>query len=239
MKITNRLITLIVALLATAQLSAQGSITGSVMFEGKGPRLRPIKMDADPVCSAAHSKPVIPESVVVNGNGTLKNVLISITAGLDGMKFETPTEPVILDQNGCMYSPHVWGVMAGQPVEIRNSDATLHNIHSMSKINRSFNIAMPKVVKKKMHTFDKTEDPFTIKCDVHPWMRTWAGVFAHPYFTVTDDSGSFTLENVPDGTYTVKAWHESSKRLPAQSMEITVSDGKAATLDFTFKVAAR
>ena len=129
--------------------------------------------------------------------------------------------------------------MAGQVVEIRNSDATLHNIHSQSKTNRAFNIAMPKVVKKKNYTFDKSEAPFIIKCDVHPWMRTWAGVFDHPFYAVTDDMGKFTLENVPAGTYTVTAWHESSKRLPAQTTEITVSDDQVASLDFTFKPVAR
>ena len=196
-------------------------------------------MEADPVCSAAHTKTVTSETVVVNANGTLKNVLISLTSGLEGMTFEPPTDPVILDQNGCVYSPHVWGTMTGQPVEIRNSDATLHNIHSQSKANKSFNFAMPKVVKKKTHTFSKVEEPFIIKCDVHPWMRTWVAVFDHPFFTVTDEMGVFTLENVPAGTYTVRAWHESSKRLPAQSMTVTVADGKSATLDFNFKPVAK
>ena len=239
MKITVRYITLIAALITGTQLWGQGSISGSVIFEGKGPRMRTIKMGADPVCSAAHTEPVKSEAVVVNDNGTLKNVLVSISAGLDGMKFEIPEGPVILDQKGCKYTPHVWGVMAGQTVEIRNSDATLHNIHSQSKTNKAFNFAMPKVVKKKNHTFDKSEGPFIIKCDVHPWMRTWVTVFDHPFYTVTDDTGKFTLENVPAGTYTVKAWHESSKKLPAQTMEVTVSDGEAASLDFDFTRPAR
>lgn len=227
------------AVVGSSMLWAQGTISGQVKMEGSGPRLRAIKMAADPVCSAAHTKPVYPQTVVVAEDGSLANVLISITAGLEGQTFTTPSDVVVLDQTGCVYEPHVWGVMAGQTLEIRNSDATLHNIHSQSKVNRSFNFAMPRVIKKKNQVFDKVEAPFKIKCDVHPWMATWGAVFDHPYFAVTDAAGGYSLENVPAGTYTVQAWHESSKRLPAQTQSVTVTDGAAANLDFTFTPVRR
>lgn len=235
MKITIQFMTAALLILSANVAWGQGTITGTVKFEGNAPKLRPIKMDADPVCSAAHSSAVKPETVVVNANGTLKNVLISITEGLGDASFAVPEETVVLSQKGCLYDPHVWGTMAGQKVQIRNSDATLHNVHSQSKTNKVFNVAMPKVVKKKDIVFDKVEEPFSIKCDVHPWMRTWVGVFNHPFYAVTNDSGEFTIENVPAGTYTLRAWHESSKRLPAQTLTVTVADGGSATADYSFK----
>lgn len=221
-----------IVLLTASVLWADGTIKGSVKFEGKGPRPRPLNMEADPVCAAAHAEPVHAENVIINANSTLKNVLVSIHSEISG-SFDIPTEPVVLDQKGCMYSPHVWGIMQGQTLEVRNSDATLHNIHSLSKVNRQFNLAMPKIVKKKEQVFDKVEDVFAIKCDVHPWMRTWGAVFDHPFFAVTDDQGNFEIKNVPDGTYTLRAWHES-KRLPAQTMEVTVKGGEVTQADFTF-----
>ncbi len=214
-------------------LYAGGTIKGTVSFEGRGPKPRAIKMGADPVCAAQHKEPAYSEAVIINENSTLRNVLVSIESGLGENSFAVPEEPVTLDQKGCRYEPHVWGVRAGQTVEILNSDATLHNIHSLSKVNPQFNSAMPKIVKKKTQIFKKAEDVFKIKCDVHPWMGTYVGVFDHPFFAVTNDTGGFVLPDVPAGTYTVRAWHES-KRLPAQTLTVTVKDGETAMADFTF-----
>ena len=230
--------TLSVLLLASQILLAGSDIKGRINFKGSGPKPRAIKMAADPVCKVAHSEPVYSQSVVVNENATLRYVMVSIESGLEGQTFPVPEEPVVLDQNGCMYDPHVWGAMAGQTVEIRNSDGTLHNVHSLSKVNRQFNMAMPKIIKKKNKVFDKPEDIFAIKCDVHPWMRCWVGIFSHPFYSVSDDQGDFTLKDVPAGTYTVRAWHES-KRLLAQTQTITVKEDETITLDFTFEAPTR
>ena len=218
--------------IATGLLAEGGTIKGTIHFEGAGPKLRAVKMDADPVCKASHDGPVYSETVVINDNSTLKNVLVSIEAGLEGQTFPVPEEPVVLDQTGCRYEPHVWGAMAGQPVEIRNSDRTLHNVHSLAEVNPQFNMAMPKIVRKKTRIFKKPEDVFAIKCDVHPWMRTWVGIFDHPFFATSDTGGSYIIADLPAGTYTVRAWHE---RLPAMTKEITVKEGETITLDFTFE----
>ncbi|MCH8838288.1 MAG: hypothetical protein IIA60_10915 [Candidatus Marinimicrobia bacterium] len=218
--------------IATGLLAEGGTIKGTIHFEGAGPKLRTVKMDADPVCKASHDGPVYSETVVINDNSTLKNVLVSIEAGLEGQTFPVPEEPVVLDQTGCRYEPHVWGAMAGQPVEIRNSDRTLHNVHALSVVNPQFNMAMPKIVRKKTRIFKKPEDVFAIKCDVHPWMKTWVGIFDHPFFATSDTGGSYTLADLPDGTYTIRAWHE---RLPAMTKEITIKEGETITLDFTFE----
>ena len=141
---------------------------------------------------------------------------------------------MVLDQAGCVYTPHVMGVQAGQPVKILNSDATMHNIHGLPKVNREFNFGMPKTLKEKTIKFDKSEDVFVVKCDVHPWMKSYTQVFDHPYFSVTDKNGSFSIPNVPDGTYEIVAWQEKfgSKRVLSQS--VTVKSG-SAEVNFEFK----
>ena len=141
---------------------------------------------------------------------------------------------VIIDQNGCIYSPHVMGVQAGQPVKILNSDATMHNIHGLPKVNKEFNFGMPKSLKEKTVTFNKAEDVFVIKCDVHPWMKSYTQVFDHPYFAVSGSDGTFNISNVPDGTYEAIAWQEKfgSKRVMTQN--VTVKGGDAE-LNFNFE----
>ena len=143
-----------------------------------------------------------------------------------------PSEPAVLDQKGCIYVPHVFGMMAGQELLIKNSDATLHNIHSMPKVNKEFNFAMPKVVKEKETSFGKVEEPFYIKCDVHPWMKTWVLVSDHPYYAVTDSNGDYEIKNVPAGTYEVVCWQEKFKKKVIVD-KVTVGPG-SVNKDFTF-----
>ena len=186
------------------------TLLGTVNFEGKTPKRKPLAMDADPVCGSAHKDAkALSEKFIVDKNNNLKNVLVWIHGpAVVDYKGDTLKEPAVIDQAGCVYKPHVQGIMKGQELLIKNSDATLHNIHSMAVINNQFNFAMPKVVKSKSTSFDKIEDPFYIKCDVHPWMKTWIGVFDHPFFATTDDSGYYKIENIPPGDYRVIAWHE-------------------------------
>ena len=144
-----------------------------------------------------------------------------------------PKDPAVLYQVGCVYEPHVFGMVAGQELLIKNSDATLHNIHSMPKVNKEFNFAMPRVVKKKKASFPKSEpDPFYIKCDVHPWMKTWVLVSDHPYFAVTDSNGNFSIDGIPAGTYEVVCWQEKFKKSPL-TVTVTIGTGDT-TQDFTF-----
>jgi len=211
---------------------AHGTLIGNVKYQGKVPKPRPLKMDADPVCGASHEDKVLSESFIVDENLNLKNVLV----WLKDVKYEGPTltDTAVLDQKGCVYSPHVLAVMKDQKVLIKNSDATLHNIHSMAEKNEQFNFAMPKVVKEKETVFKSVEEPFYIKCDVHPWMKSWVLVQDHPYFSVTDEEGNFTIENIPPGTYEVVAWQEkfTMKRSITQTVEI--KDSSKTTADFVF-----
>ena len=207
-----------------------GTLKGHVKYSGKAPKKKKLRMDADPVCGSSHSSPVYSENFKMAADGSMEDALVwlknvSYTGG-------TPSSPAILDQKGCIYMPHVFGMMAGQDLLIKNSDATLHNIHSMPKKNKEFNFAMPKVVKTKKAKFDSSEDPFYIKCDVHPWMKTWVLVSDHPYFAVTDSDGKYEIKGVPAGTYEVVCWQEKFKK-KAIVETITVGDGEV-TKNFTF-----
>jgi len=213
-----------------------GSLTGRVNFDGKAPKKKTLKMNADPICGAAHKEPPYRQSFIMNEEGYLKNVMVY----LKDVKYEgnTPETQAVLDQNGCMYSPHVQGMMSGQELLIKNSDATLHNIHGLPKINSEFNFAMPKVVKEKGIIINKPEHPIYIKCDVHPWMKSYVSVFDHPYFSVTDDTGHYKIDNIPPGTYEVIAWQEKfkdkkTKEWKTLNASVKISDGNTSQ-NFTF-----
>ena len=215
-------------------IAFSGTLTGTVNFEGKTKKRKPIPMDSDPICGDSHKgTKALSESFIVDKDQNLKNVLV----WLEGVKYsgEVTKEPAIIDQVGCIYKPHIQGVMKGQEVIIKNSDATLHNIHSMAKVNNQFNFAMPKVVKEKKTSFDKLEEPFYIKCDVHPWMKTWVSVFDHPYFATTDDNGNYKIENIPPGEYRVVAWHEMDKKFAGFKQTGTVTIGDE-TSELSFKM---
>jgi plastocyanin len=207
-----------------------GDITGKVTFEGTPPKAPRIMMNADPVCVRAHKGPVFGEEVVVNKNGTLKNVLIYIKDGLGSRKFTPPSTKLEFDQKGCQYIPHILGIEAGQELEIVNDDPTLHNVHSLSKINPQFNVAQPKKGMRLTKTFDKPEI-FRVKCEVHTWMGAYIGVFSNPYYAVTGDDGSFTLKKLPAGEYTIEAWHE---KYGVKTMKVKVGATGEVKADFTY-----
>jgi len=221
----------LVILLLLFSYSFAGSLKGHVKFDGKGPRNKKLRMDADPVCGSSHSESVFSESFKMSSNGSLAECLVYLkNVSYDG---GVPKEPAVLDQKGCIYLPHVFGMMAGQELLIKNSDATLHNIHSMPKVNKEFNFAMPKVLKEKKASFPKAEpNPFYIKCDVHPWMKSWVLVSENPYFAVTDSDGNYSIDNIPAGTYEVICWQEKFKKKPLTA-SIKIGEGETKK-DFTF-----
>ncbi len=220
------------AILLTAcfvSLGTSGAITGTVKFEGKAPKLKEINMDKDAICKGKHTKPLISEALVLGEGNTLANVIVKVTSTVKG-KHAAPKTPVVLTQKGCQYSPHVVGVMANQEIEFLNPDGTMHNVHAMPKVNKGFNLSMPKFKKKAVKKFKKAEDAFAIKCDVHPWMKSYVQVFSHPYFSVSAKDGKYTIENLADGDYEIEAWHE---KMGTQKAKVSVKDGKA-TSDFVF-----
>ncbi len=222
------LITTIVIGLLTQTFA--GEISGKISFEGKTPRMKKLKLEADPICVSNNEVPPAAEWLIVDKSGGVKNMIVSVKEGLSGSR-NLPSETVVLDQQGCVYRPHVLAVMAGQVVDILNNDGIMHNVHALPKINREFNKAMPKFKKKITTQFEKSEKPFKIKCDVHPWMISYIGVFDHPYFAVTGDDGTYSISGLSSGEYVIEAWHE---RLGTQTATVTVSDG-TTNADFTFK----
>jgi plastocyanin len=218
-------------------LVAASSITGTVTFAGKPPALKPLAMEADPACAKKHTGPVANDMLVLGGGGTMGNIMVWVSKGLPaGKTYPAPKTPVVLDQKGCQYVPHVMGIMVGQPYKILNSDAILHNVHTLPKVNRSFNKPMPPTLKEVSTTFDKEEGVFHTKCDVHPWMSAWVAVFNHPFYSVTGADGKFTISGLDPGTYEITAWHE---RLGTQTASVTVGASGSKTQDFKFAMPAK
>jgi plastocyanin len=216
--------------LCVAGYAMAGDVTGKISFEGAAPKAARLNMNADPVCMKAHKDPMFSEEVVVNKNGTLRNVLVYVKEGLGGKKFDPPATKVEFDQQGCKYTPHVLGIQTGQEFLVKNSDPTLHNVHSLSKENPQFNVAQPKKGMTLTKKFDKTET-FKVKCEVHTWMNAWITVFNHPFYAVTGDDGSFSLKKLPAGDYTIEAWHE---KYGSQTMKVKVAAAGEAKADFKY-----
>jgi plastocyanin len=215
---------------------AASSITGVVTFDGKAPALKPLAMDADPACAKKHSTPVASEMLILGSGSTMGNIMVWVSKGLpSGKTFPAPKTPVVFDQSGCQYKPHVIGVMAGQPYKILNSDGIVHNVHALPKINTPFNRPMPATLKETTVTFEKPEANFQVKCDVHPWMTAYVGVFNHPFFSVTAADGKFTISGLDPGTYEITAWHE---RLGTQTASVTVGATDTKTQNFKFAMPA-
>ena len=220
---------------AAATDNNDASITGTVTFKGDAPEMAVLDMAADPVCDGKNQEePKRRQALVLGDNQRIANVLVQIKGGLPAMEHEASAATVEFDQGGCQYTPHVFALRAGETLKILNPDGTLHNVHAFSKVNAEFNEAMPKFRTELEKMFDKAEPtPFAVKCDVHPWMNAWAAVFDHPYFAVTGNDGSFTIGNLPAGTYELEIWHE---RLPAQTVTVTVAAGEKATVDTEMEV---
>ena len=216
---------------------AGSTINGTVTFEGKAPALKPLSMDADPVCAKKHSAPVPNEMLALGSGNTMGNIMVWVSKGVPaGKTYPAPKTPVVLDQNGCVYKPHVMGIMVGQPYRILNSDGVLHNIHTLPKVNKQFNQGMPATLKETSTTFDKPEAVFHIKCDVHPWMSAWIAVFTHPFYSVTGTDGKFSITGLDPGSYEITAWHE---RLGTQTASVTVAANETKNQNFKFAVPAK
>jgi carboxypeptidase family protein len=122
--------------------------------------------------------------------------------------------------------------MTGQEVIVRNLDPMLHSVHSMdAEETPAFNFPQPADAQRVLSPF-QTVKTFKVRCDIHPWMTAWVRVFNHPYFDVTHDDGTFSIKDLPAGTYTIKAWHEV---FGVQEKQITVTGGEPVVIDFTFE----
>jgi hypothetical protein len=217
-----------------AGATGAASVTGKIVFDGAVPAAEKFKMSADAFCAKSHPGDVAREDVVVAADKGLANVFVYVKAGITGT-YPPPATAAVIDQKGCTYHPHVFGVVTGQNIEILNSDPTLHNIHSLPEKNEAFNLGMPVQGMKYTKKFDKPEVMVRIKCDVHGWMSAFCGVVAHPFFAVTAADGTYTIKNLPAGTYTIEAWHE---KFGTQTQQVTVGATDSKAVPFTFKAGA-
>ncbi|MEK6675258.1 MAG: carboxypeptidase regulatory-like domain-containing protein [Planctomycetota bacterium] len=214
-----------------------GVVKGKVIFKGSADDFKRSKIDTtkDPNCSKIKPDGIGSENVVLNKKTdpiTVRNVMVFIKEGLGDKKFPPKTEPAVINQKGCQYEPRTLGVMAGQEIVIKNSDDTNHNIHFLPKVNPEFNKSQPKQDMEDKLKLDSPEAPFTVKCDVHPWMGCNVAVFSHPFFAVTTEEGTFELKGVPPGKYKLAAWHET---FGEQIIDIEVSPGAPVQKDFTYE----
>ena len=217
----------------TDTANGPGVITGAALFEGTAPAPRPLRTDSDPLCKPEPG--AVSEVLVVGPGNALKNVFVYVKDGLGSRTYAVPSEPVLLDQKGCRYIPHVFGLQVGQTLRVANSDAALHNVNSAPKENRGFNFGQPPGVPAVARVFDKPEIGIPFRCDVHSWMNAYTGVVPHPFFAVTKDDGTFEIKGLPAGTFTIEAWHE---QLGTQTQTVSVSDASPAKVSFAFKSAS-
>jgi plastocyanin len=220
------------ARMATADgVSSNASVAGEVKFEGPLPKTMPINMAADPKCAMQHPGAVMRDDVMTGSGGGLGNVIVFVASGLGSRNFEVPNDPVVIQQKGCMYWPHVIAMRANQKLEVLNSDKTAHNIHPTPANNREWNKFQPPGSPLE-ETFPREEVAIPVRCNLHPWMRGYIAVFKHPFFAVTGKDGSFQLPSLPAGEYMVEAWHE---RLGTLTQKLTIAAGESKKIEFVFK----
>ncbi len=212
------------------------SISGTVTFNGPAPAPKPVKeVKDDQNCNKLHENAPLRDNLVVNPAGGVKWAFVYVKKGLEGKEFAAPEKPVLLDQVGCMYSPHVFGIMVGQPLEVRNSDPLLHNIHALPMGgNAEFNRGQPAQGQVDRFKFKTPEIGLNIKCDIHPWMRKFACVVENPFYAGTDADGKFGIKNLPPGNYTLGIWHEGLKT-PYENDEKPIVVKASQTLNVEMK----
>ncbi|HKQ96671.1 MAG TPA: carboxypeptidase regulatory-like domain-containing protein [Candidatus Polarisedimenticolia bacterium] len=212
-----------------------GAVSGKATFTGTPPPRKKISMTAEAACHKPGSGEALSDDLIVDAGGALRNVWVRVVSGLEGKAFAPPSAQVELDQAGCLFSPHVLLARAGQSIMFRNSDATLHNINALAKVNRGFNLSLPNAGMSVTRNFAKPE-AVRLKCDVHAWMSAWIVVNDTPFQALTGEGGTFAIDGLPAGTYGIEAWHE---RLGTSRQEVTLADGERKEIAFAFSAPAR
>ena len=218
---------------------ATGTISGVISFTGTPQPPKKIDTNADPVCGQANPNLTTEDTIVTDGK--LANVFVYVKDGtvdggkkVDAYTWPTPSSPVVLDQNGCHYKPHVLGIMVNQNISVTNSDKTTHNIHPTPTLNKEWNQTQSVGQGPITEKFTKPEQLIPVKCNQHPWMKAYIGVMKTPLYAVSSETGAFEIKGVPAGTYTVVAWREGGTKGTEKTMQVTVAGGGSAKADFAF-----
>ena len=210
-------------------MTTTGTITGEVRYEGDVPTMATVNFGSFRQCFSQHTGPV-PRGDALVQNGRVENAFVYVKEGLEERVFLIPTEPVTIDQRGCLYVPHVAGAQVGQAIRFVNSDPTLHNVHGRPAGSSAWNVSLARKGANRTVRVGVPEVGVSVRCDLHPWMQGWLGVVDHPYFAVTGADGHFTLPNVPPGDYVVAVWHE---RFGTRESRVSLVPTGTATVDFT------
>jgi len=219
--------------LTTVDPATAASIHGTIHLQGSAPVPVRIDMGMDPGCTFSTNQPNFSQQYVVGKGGGLGNVYVYVKSGIEGTNFTIPATPIILDQKGCRYEPHVVGLMAGQTLRVFNSDPTMHNVHSQPNApsNSEWNMSqMPKGAPIETR-FHDPEAMMPFKCNQHPWMKAFVNVAANPFYAVTGADGTFEIKGLPPGDYTIAAVHEAAGE---QAQKISLGAKETKTVDFTF-----
>jgi hypothetical protein len=211
-----------------AEDAKPGTVRGIVQILGVPPRRKRVRLDQDPKCQALHTGDLLNDNIVVDPANNVRWAFVYVERG-NTTSPPRPLPPVLLDQVGCRFDPHVLGVQVNQPINIFNNDRLLHNVHSLPFENKEFNFGLPAAGLFETKRFTKKEVMIKIKCDIHPWMNAWVGVLDHPYFSVTGESGNYGIVNLPPGRFLIKVWHEL---YAAVEREVEVPSGGDVRLDF-------
>jgi plastocyanin len=208
------------------------AVKGGVRIKGEMPKRAKLKVDADPKCAALHGDaPLLSDEVVADAGGRVQWAIVYVKDGLGDQKFVPPKAPVIVEQKGCRFDPHVFGVMAGQEVMFRNGDALMHIIHVIPKNNREFGFSQEKPGEERAKIF-ATKETIRVRCEIHPWMAAWAVVLDHPYYSATGPDGKYSIRGLPPGKYTLEVWHEKYKSV---TQEIQVKEKEVTSADFVLE----
>lgn len=213
-------------------LTKAATVKGTVTVEGAVPRPRKLKISGNPECSGITHGDLFSEELIAP-NGRLQNAIVYVKTGLEDYKFPVPQEPVLIDQKGCTFIPHVVAVQEYQKIDLLNSDPTMHNVNARSQNSRGFNIGFPSKGMKRTVSIKEVEVAVPIRCDLHPWMQGYIAVFGHPYFQVTGADGAFSFNPLPPGKYEIEVWHES---LGTQTQTIEVTPAETKEISFTFSL---
>jgi len=214
------------------EITEPGTLQGTILFQGEAPAPRKLRTSGNPECSVLIHGDLYSEDLI-SSNGKLQNAIVFVKEGLEGQSFPTPEEPVLIDQRGCTFVPHVVAVQKDQAIELLNSDATLHNINARAKNSKKFNIAFPVKGMKRNVSISAQEIAIPIRCDLHPWMTGYIAVFDHPYFQVTGPDGKFSFSSIPAGKYEIEVWHE---KLGTQSQTVEIAPHTTQDISFTFSL---